>query len=339
METEEGAAGLRALDAIDPAEDVVEHITTGGVQGDDMLAQGAVERRDLVADSSEVPGDLFGQGEDLGEALGGLRPVERDEVASLDPRDLGVESVALGAQSLQTPHGGGIRVPGQATDLRGDGVQTRLRGDGTRAPAAHQEADGGLGRSGQLVGLPSGSRRRGAHEDTGSAPLVAVGPTRARCRYARIAQRREVFVDQLVKLGDGTATHLSSQVLGENRCGHRTQIGPEKSQPRILAHQSREPERICNDSAGSHRSPPRLVLILNTAGSGRVPVAESLTGTRVATTTDTRGGSCTTSCRLTEHCRVRLRRTGRDCPGSPRHALRPRCARHSWARPGSSRAE
>ena len=42
-----------------------------------MLAQGAVERRDLVADSSEVPGDLFGQGEDLGEALGGLRPVER----------------------------------------------------------------------------------------------------------------------------------------------------------------------------------------------------------------------------------------------------------------------
>ena len=39
-----------------------------------MLAQGAVERRDLVADSSEVPGDLFGQGEDLGEASSGTKP-------------------------------------------------------------------------------------------------------------------------------------------------------------------------------------------------------------------------------------------------------------------------
>ena len=230
MEAEEGAADLRALDAVHPAEDVVENLAARGVQGDDALAQGAVEHRDLVADPGEVPGDLLGQGDDLGQALGGLRTIEWDEVASLGARDLRVEGVALGAQSAQAPRGAGVGVAGEAAGLRGDGRQARPGDDGAGVLDADQEADSGLGGGGQLIGLRPAVGGRGAHEHTGPPPLVAVRPSRARRLHARLTQGHQILIDQLVELGD----RQPSQMLGEDRSGHRAQIGTQESQSRIL---------------------------------------------------------------------------------------------------------
>ena len=234
VEAEEGAADLRALDAVHPAEDVVENLAARGVQGDDALAQGAVEHRDLVADPGEVPGDLLGQGDDLGQALGGLRTIEWDEVAGLGARDLRVEGVALGAQSTQAPRGAGVGVAGEAASLRGDGRQARPGDDGAGVLDADQEADSGLGGGGQLIGLRPAVGGRGAHEHTGPPPLVAVRPSRARRLHARLTQGHQILIDQLVELGDRQAAHLPSQMLGEDRSGHRAQIGAQESQSRIL---------------------------------------------------------------------------------------------------------
>ena len=210
MEAEEGTAGLGTLNAVDAAEDVVEHLAAGGVQGDDAFAQGAAEREDLGADAGEVPGNLLGQGDDLGQALGGLGPVDRDEVPGLGTSDLLVKGGALGAQGVQASRSGRVAVPSEAADLGGDGVQARPGNGGAGVIAMHQEADGGLRRGGQLVSLRPSAGRRSAHEHAVPAPLVAVGPGGARSIHPCRTQRGEVLIDELMELGHGPAAHLTA---------------------------------------------------------------------------------------------------------------------------------